>query len=165
MEDKSNLAFLQLRMKAPMLDTFIASNAEKALHWCSARWTQTEASSEKSSMKSWAPQACLASASFLNEPHHWSVPFENLSEADILAMDLSDWWALKASKGNGGRDVWVINRHNYAAVFDTVPLRDEYIIQRWAVKMLGNKKEVIVWVVNMSMCWWRSRVKGLTGGV
>lgn len=139
MEDKANLAFLQLRMQAPMLDTFIAPNAEHARQWCFARWSQRETEAlKKTSVDATANQqpllfnlhTSLASASFLDEPHKWSIPFKDFSEADLAAMDLSDWWALKASKGNGGRDVWVVNRHNYDKVLATVPLKDEYILQR-----------------------------------
>ena len=121
-------------MHAPMLDTFIAPNAEQAMEWCCTRWAQTETpaltSTSTSTSQRFDLQTSLSSESFLHEPHAWSVPFEDFSEADLVAMDLSDWWALKASKGNGGRDVWVINRHNYAAVMATVPKKDEYILQR-----------------------------------
>lgn len=125
-------------MLTPMLETFIAPDAQKAMQWCQRRWSQTEietkapVSLEHSSThpKPFDLQTALAPESFLHEPHAWSVPFEDFSAADVAAMDLSDWWALKASKGNGGRDVWVVNRHNYMAVLPTVPAKDEYILQR-----------------------------------
>jgi hypothetical protein len=133
-----------------MLETFIAPSAEQAMHWCLTRWPETQTQTQTpppppetpppgdhpsggggdSTPQCFNLETSLSPVSFLNEPHDWSVPFENFSAADILALDLSDWWALKASKGNGGKDVWVVNRHNYAAVLATVPTKDEYILQR-----------------------------------
>jgi hypothetical protein len=127
-------------MQTPMLDTIIAPTAQSALQWCLARWTQTDASLDTTTsvgrQTSTPPKQhfdlhiSLAHVSFLNETHEWSVPFADASEADVEAMDLSDWWALKASKGNGGKDVWVINRNNFAEVLASVPAKDEYILQR-----------------------------------
>lgn len=42
-----------------------------------------------------------------------------------------DWWAVKASKGNGGRDVWVMNKSNVEEVLNELPADDEYVIQRF----------------------------------
>lgn len=42
-----------------------------------------------------------------------------------------DWWVVKASKGNGGRDIWVMNPANFAEVLPQLPDSDEYVIQRY----------------------------------
>eukprot|EP01035_Chromulina_nebulosa_P036336 gene36336-48939_t len=39
------------------------------------------------------------------------------------------WWAIKASQGNGGRDVWIVNKDNYAQVIAELPESEEYVIQ------------------------------------
>jgi hypothetical protein len=116
-----------------MLDTFIASNSQQVLKWCSSRWANSEVLSENNhnfTEECIDLETSFAKVSFLNEPHSWSVPFDNFSAEDVVEMDLADWWALKASRGNGGRDVWVINRFNYTEVLATVPTKDEYILQR-----------------------------------
>lgn len=41
-----------------------------------------------------------------------------------------DWWVVKASRGNGGRDIWVLNKENYEEVVLQLPEKDEYVIQR-----------------------------------
>jgi len=41
-----------------------------------------------------------------------------------------DWWVLKASKSNGGREVWVCNRSNYQKVMNQLIDDDEYIVQK-----------------------------------
>ena len=41
-----------------------------------------------------------------------------------------DWWVLKASKSNGGREVWVLNRSNYQKVMTPLIEDDEYILQK-----------------------------------
>lgn len=41
-----------------------------------------------------------------------------------------DWWVVKASRGNGGRDIWVMNPENFESVLAELPSDDEYVIQR-----------------------------------
>lgn len=134
LEDKANMAFLQLRMHTPTLDTIIGPNADSVVQWCLDRWTtamiQPQATQRSNEECNQFQTMNLSAESFLSEPHQWSIPFQDMSDEDISAMDLTDWWALKASKGNGGKDVWVINRHNYASVLAAVPPKDEYILQR-----------------------------------
>lgn len=132
------MAFLQLRMEAPVLESFITPNAARAYKWCETRWSNTQPPQSEniknitdSDKLPFDIHTSLSKESFLKEPHAWSVPFDDFSLSDVAAMDLSDWWALKASKGNGGRDVWVVNRFNYTEVFNTVPTNDEYILQRY----------------------------------
>ena len=74
-EDKSNMAFLQLLMNVPVLQTFIAKSADDVKHWCESRWgSNRQISSDSNSSSSGSG---------------------------------SDWWAVKASKGNGGKDIFV----------------------------------------------------------
>lgn len=141
LEDKGNLAFLQLRMKVPVLRTYIAPNAERAKDWCSSRWCSESMpldsncdDDDKNCLMSGLShelESSLAKESFLGETHHWSVPRAETSEEA-----LSDWWALKASKGNGGKDVWIINKHNYSDILPTVPPNQEYILQQYIPRPL-----------------------------
>jgi len=90
LEDKSNLAFLQLRIREHyehVLPTFVASGTSEALRWAEERWG------------SGAATAVPAAA----------------TPAPGASSD-ADWWVLKASGGNGGKDVWVISRENYRDV-------------------------------------------------
>lgn len=41
-----------------------------------------------------------------------------------------DWWVVKASRGNGGRDIWVFNPQNFRAVIPQLPVEEEYVIQK-----------------------------------
>ena len=53
-----------------------------------------------------------------------------------------DWWAVKASVGNGGRDVFFINPRNYTRIIPTMPTRTEYVIQRYVKSpLLYNGKK------------------------
>lgn len=42
-----------------------------------------------------------------------------------------DWWVLKASKGNGGRDVWIICKDNFEKILPEIPPNDNYVIQKY----------------------------------
>ena len=47
------------------------------------------------------------------------------------------WWFVKASKGNGGRDIWIINENNYASTIANISsstnnTNDEFVIQQYA---------------------------------
>ena len=48
----------------------------------------------------------------------------------------NDWWFVKASKGNGGRDIWIINENNYestlANIASSTNNNDEFVIQQYA---------------------------------
>ena len=72
-EDKSNMAFLQLQMNVPVLQTFIAKSADDVKHWCETRWGS----------------------------------HSQISGGCSSGVSGSDWWAVKASKGNGGKDIFV----------------------------------------------------------
>lgn len=99
LEDKSNLAFLELKSPYPhCLDTFVASSAAAFAAWASARWTTS-------------PQEVNVGA-----------------PEDVSGT--ADWWAVKASKGNGGKDVWIVNRSNVSAVLAELPREGELVVQR-----------------------------------
>ena len=90
-ESKSNLAYLQRRMKRPTLTTFIALGVKGVERFCQ-RW-----------------------------------------QGD---SDDSDWWAVKVSNGNGGRDVWIMNKDNYTQVLNELPHCEELVIQKYVQKPL-----------------------------
>ena len=126
-------------MKVPTLDTYIAPNATNVLQWCTSRWSEQSNIEEACDERHRTPstefdyKASLSPKSFLNEEHHWSVPFTEKSDGGEHVMPLTDWWAVKASKGNGGKDVWVVNRRNFEQILSTIPPNDEYIIQRYTL--------------------------------
>ena len=94
-ENKSNLAFLQLRMNPDkdirnygVLKTYVASSGSLVKQWAYNQWNTDT-----------------------NKNH--------------------DWWVVKASKGNGGRDIFVINNANYHHVLSLLNDNDEYVIQKY----------------------------------
>lgn len=109
-ENKSNLAFLQLRMKQKhVLETFIAIN--------------------KNSVKSWSENKWLNNSLLNNEK------ISNINCTD------KDWWAVKASSGNGGKDVWIINKENYKDILKELPGNNEFVIQKYVDRPLLYKSK------------------------
>ena len=53
------------------------------------------------------------------------------------------WWAIKASQGNGGRDVWIVNKENYAPTIAELPESEEYVIQRYQ-NIFDTAKDVFI---------------------
>jgi len=93
LEDKGNLAFLQLRMGCPVLETFVApGGASQVFAWASRRWGGDEAATSAQS---------------------------------------ADWWVVKVARGNGGRDVWIMNAENYSRVTAEFAKDDELVIQKY----------------------------------
>jgi glutathione synthase/RimK-type ligase-like ATP-grasp enzyme len=41
------------------------------------------------------------------------------------------WWVLKASHGNGGKDIWLINPSNYNEICSEITVNQEYVLQRY----------------------------------
>ena len=69
---------------------------------------QTYVASSAAEVSSWADR-------------HWLSPSED---------EEKDWWAVKASNGNGGKDIWIVNRDNYQSAVKELPPAEEYVIQR-----------------------------------
>jgi hypothetical protein len=44
----------------------------------------------------------------------------------------TDWWVVKSSKGNGGRDIWILNSQNSDLVIADLQ-SEEYVIQRYVL--------------------------------
>jgi hypothetical protein len=96
-EDKSNLAFLQVQMATAdasiVLETYVTRDLAGVADWFRSRWGQL-GDGKKNKL----------SSSILNP-----------SSCD------GDWWIVKASKGNGGRDVWVVHSDNFCDVLSELP--------------------------------------------
>lgn len=59
------------------------------------------------------------------------------------APPTSDWWVVKASAGNGGRDIWMVHAQNYLTELHDLPNQQEYVIQQYVSQpmlYLGSKK-------------------------
>lgn len=59
------------------------------------------------------------------------------------APPTSDWWVVKASAGNGGRDIWMVHAQNFAEELRDLPDQQEYVIQQYVSQpmlYLGSKK-------------------------
>ncbi len=100
LEDKANLAFLQLKMNCPTLDSYIANNVQEVQQWAT---------------------------------YHWQSAIESIStEAD------GDWWVVKASAGNGGKDVWVMNKSNMNSIIAELPVSEKstFVIQKYVTQPL-----------------------------
>lgn len=104
LESKSNLAFLQLRMSCSSNDNDNYGVLE------------TYVASSGSLVKKWVYD-------------RWSDSFNynNKNRND----NNNDWWVIKASKGNGGRDIFIINNNNYDSVLILLNDNDEYVIQKY----------------------------------
>jgi hypothetical protein len=93
-ENKGNLAFLQLKMSVPVLESYVANNLMELKTWFDNRWNG------------------------LN------------NQGATPAMD---WWVVKASKGNGGKDVWIINANNFSDIISSIPKQEELVIQKYII--------------------------------
>ena len=60
---------------------------------------------------------------------HWATQRWGIDT--VIDTTDRDWWVVKASQGNGGRDVWVFNSQNYRQVIQELPYQQEYVIQRY----------------------------------
>lgn len=137
-EDKSNFAFLQLRMECSKLISFVALGTESLKGWCERKW-KGALGTDRSHLDDIDVDInieTLMPISFLGEAHSWSLPPSPTEGID------SDWWALKASKGNGGKDVWVMNRDNYERVLLELPSNEEFVVQKYIGRpLLWNGKK------------------------
>ena len=69
-------------------------------------------------------------ASTAQEVEQWAKNRWGTGMLDANYYTNQDWWVVKASKGNGGRDIWIFNRNNFVEVIPLLPVNDEYVIQR-----------------------------------
>jgi len=56
--------------------------------------------------------------------------WKSCEQAQSLRVN-DDWWIAKASKGNGGADIWVIQQENFEDVLKKLPKSDEFVVQRY----------------------------------
>jgi hypothetical protein len=115
-ESKSNLAYLQLRMKCTTLTTYVARNNNELIEWIHRHYSSQDTSSVTST---------------------------------------EDWWAIKASAGNGGKDIWIINKENYLSTIDSLPKQtdEEYVIQRYNSFVILDYSDLIVFFLfSFSLC-------------
>jgi hypothetical protein len=138
-------------MDVPCLESYIASSAQELLQWCQ---TNMKGSPETT--------ATCASNQPLDESKHelldsattgvFSFPTRN-SANDPSDSSSDNWWAVKASRGNGGKDVWIIHPGCYEEVISTLPPNEEYVLQRY-LKYTHNICNNLdgVMVVCMSVC-------------
>jgi len=48
----------------------------------------------------------------------------------MIEADLSEWWIVKSSRGNGGKDVWILHNGNWKEVLDGIIGPGEYVLQK-----------------------------------
>ena len=104
LEDKANLAFLQSKMDCPTLTTFVAHSMEDVSEWAATHFQKTTLLKEESGVE-------IAEFS------------ESIQDDDI--------WVIKASRGNGGKDIWFIHKHNWEDILSELPKGDIFVIQRF----------------------------------
>lgn len=63
---------------------------------------------------------------------HFSVEKEGANQS----ITTDDWWVVKASNANGGRDIYVIHKDNYSTVLSSLHEKEEYVLQKY-VSMLS----------------------------
>ena len=122
MEDKSNFAFLQLRMNCPTLQTVVVIGTGNVMKWCNGRWSTAETNT---TTKNEGDTIFKLSS---DNPDNTTSPGPNPSPQN-------DWWILKASRGNGGKDIWILNHTNYKNVLSAlntseISSKEEYVVQR-----------------------------------
>ena len=91
-------------MKCPVLETYVANKFSSVISWANKRW-QVNASDD-----------CTATTVF-----------------QCTLPNVNDWWVIKASKGNGGKDIWFMNSNNYKEVSldSTIPRNEELVVQKY----------------------------------
>jgi hypothetical protein len=70
-----------------------------------------------------------------SEVSHWAGEHwrENRSLSEnVDCSNERDWWAVKASNGNGGKDIWIVNQNNHKQAIAELPPNEEYVIQRYS---------------------------------
>ena len=136
-EDKSNLAFLQLRLMdssySEFLETYVAKNANEVSRWVTKRWMRSTASiKDRTNLLPGELESgsnMEASKSILSQPQN--------PVSDNRCYD-TDWWVVKASKGNGGRDIWILNKDNAEAVLSDLPTLDGAFENRFCSRIASS---------------------------
>jgi hypothetical protein len=99
LEDKANLAFLEVKLRQQQKEAGVA-----------------EGSKERDSVDTL--QTFIASS--LSEIEAWAADRWGFKDDEEFGNE-EDWWVLKASGGNGGKDVYVLSQHTYASVLHNLP--------------------------------------------
>jgi hypothetical protein len=118
-EDKGSLVYLQKLMiyeNIPVLETLIASGCEQVAKWASQQWRIQTLSTDTITICD-------------SDPTSQEIITTNKENRTLSP----DWWVVKASKGNGGRDIWVLNGRNIDEVINDLQEKEEYVIQRYVM--------------------------------
>lgn len=75
------------------------------------KFLETYVASNAANVQSWATK-------------HWNTECSEYNNSE------TDWWAVKASNGNGGKDIWIVNQDTYEKAMKELPANEEYVIQR-----------------------------------
>lgn len=94
-------------MTAPTLESYIAAGRTEVDRWANLRFRPD-------------------STKILQPPEQGSKAQLQHSAGGELE---GDWWCVKASGGNGGMDVWVMDEGNWMAVVEQLHETEEYVIQ------------------------------------
>ncbi len=71
----------------------------------------------------------------------WDEEYSVFDVANNKDKD-EDWWILKASNGNGGRDIFVITSNTYQRVLNSINVDEEFVIQKYIINpILWNGKK------------------------
>jgi hypothetical protein len=121
-EDKSNLAYLQLIISrnslVEVLETYVAIGLAGVTKWASNRWESVK-SNEACCNRLLTTGDSSLSSSILEDSagSTASVVIPMVSNSD-------DWWIVKASKSNCGQDIWILHSYNYKDVLPQLSLHE-----------------------------------------
>ena len=154
-EDKANLAFLQLSVATcarHCLTTYVAAGRADVAAWAERQWP-TVTTTTTTTTTTTVFTAATAAAAAAQPP-------------------TAEWWFVKASKGNGGKDIWIMNATNFRDVVAELPTTgtDDYVIQRYAPDPMlwdGKKFHFRVYAAMRAdaSAWLYHRAFVLTAGV
>jgi hypothetical protein len=121
-EDKSNLAYLQLIMSRnsllEVLETYVAIGLAGATKWASNRWESMNSN-----------ECCYNRFLTTGDSSLLSSVLEVSSESTAsvfipMVSNSDDWWIVKASKSNCGQDIWILHSYNYKDVLPQLSLHE-----------------------------------------
>lgn len=121
-EDKSNLAYLQLIMSKSslleVLDTYVAIGLAGVTKWASNRWESIKSNETCCNRFLTTGNSSLSSSVVeVSAGSSTSVVIPMVSNSD-------DWWIVKASKSNCGQDIWILHSYNYKDVLPQLSLHE-----------------------------------------